>query len=217
MATDQKRNEKKWGYFSMNDGTLYLELTIGAILVNNFVLSRFLGICPFLGVSKRIDTALGMGGAVVFVMIIASFATALLSKYLLSPRTVMGYQIDLSFLQIILYILIIAGLVQLVEIMLQKLSPVLYKALGIYLPLITTNCAVLGAASLNAQSGRGILESTIFGCCSGIGFALALLIFSGIRERLTLSQIPRPFQGMSIALITAGILAMSFMGFSGIC
>ena len=201
----------------MEGNTNYLEITIGAVLVYNFVLSRFMGVCPFLGVSKRLDTALGMGGAVIFVMAIASFATSLVYQYLTTEIEFLGHHLNLVFLKITLFILIIAALVQIVEVILQKLSPPLYKALGIYLPLITTNCAVMGAASINAQKGRGILAATLFGTFSGIGFALALLIFAGLRERLELSQIPRPFQGMAIALITAGILAMAFLGFSGIC
>ncbi len=201
----------------MEGNTNYLEITIGAVLVYNFVLSRFMGVCPFLGVSKRLDTALGMGGAVVFVMAIASFATSLVYQYLTTEIELLGHHLNLVFLKITLFILIIAALVQIVEVILQKLSPPLYKALGIYLPLITTNCAVMGAASINAQEERGILAATLFGTFSGIGFALALLIFAGLRERLELSQIPRPFQGMAIALITAGILAMAFLGFSGIC
>ncbi len=194
----------------------YLELTIGAILVYNFVLSRFLGICPFLGVSKRLGTALGMSGAVIFVMTIASFITSLVYRHLLH-FTIGGKEYDLSFLQVLLFILIIAGLVQLIEIMLQKLSPKLYQALGIYLPLITTNCAVLGAATINADSNFTVLEATIFGFCSGVGFALALVLFSSLRERLELAEVPKPFQGTPIALITAGILAMAFVGFSGLC
>ncbi|MBR1967631.1 MAG: RnfABCDGE type electron transport complex subunit A [Lentisphaeria bacterium] len=195
----------------------YLELTVGAVFVYNFVLSRFLGICPFLGVSKKISTALGMGGAVIFVMTLASFCTSLVYHYLLQIKEIAGFKVDLSFLQILLFIVIIAGLVQLVEIILQKLSPVLYGALGIYLPLITTNCAVLGVAAINAQSAREVLPSTVFGFFSGVGFALALVLFASIRERLELAQIPKIFQGMSIALITAGILAMAFMGFAGLC
>ena len=194
----------------------YLELTIGAILVYNFVLSRFLGICPFLGVSKRLGTALGMSGAVIFVMTIASFITSLVYRHLLH-FTIGGKEYDLSFLQVLLFILIIAGLVQLIEIMLQKLSPKLYQALGIYLPLITTNCAVLGAATINADSNFTVLEATVFGFCSGVGFALALVLFSSLRERLDLAEVPKPFQGTPIALITAGILAMAFVGFSGLC
>ena len=194
----------------------YFQLTVGAILVNNFVLSRFLGICPFLGVSKRIDTALGMGGAVIFVMTMASALTAAISRYLLH-FTLCGQEYNIEFLQLILFILSIAALVQLVEIALQKISPALYKALGIYLPLITTNCAVLGVAQLNFNAARGIGESTFYGFVSGIGYAFALLLFAGLRERLGLSQVPRHFQGASIALVTAGILAMAFYGFAGVC
>ncbi len=200
----------------------WLLITVGAILVNNIVLSRILGICPFLGVSKKIKTALGMGGAVIFVMAIASFATACLNHWLLSVRlnftvgSLTVKDLDLSFARILVFIVVIAALVQMVEILLQKFSPALYGALGIYLPLITTNCAVLGAAQLNAESGRGILQSTVYGTCSGIGFALALILFSSLRERLELSRIPKAFQGTSIALITAGILALAFMGFSGL-
>lgn len=194
----------------------YLELTIGAILVYNFVLARFLGICPFLGVSKRLGTAMGMSGAVIFVMTLASFITSLIYNYLLKFNY-NGTEVNLGFLQVLLFILVIAGLVQLIEIMLQKLSPKLYQALGIYLPLITTNCAVLGAATINADRGFSVLEATVFGTCSGIGFALALLLFSSLRERLDVADVPKPFQGTPIALVTAGILAMAFVGFSGLC
>ncbi len=194
----------------------YLELTIGAILVNNFVLARFLGVCPFLGVSKRLGTAMGMSGAVVTVMALASFMTSLLYNHLLK-FTFRGKEVDLGFLRVILFILVIAGLVQLIEILLQKLAPKLYQALGIFLPLITTNCAVLGVATINADEGYSVLEATVFGACSGIGFALALLLFSSLRERLDLADVPKPFQGTPIALVTAGILAMAFVGFSGLC
>ncbi len=201
-------------------GAEWLSITIGAILVNNVVLSRILGICPFLGVSKKLETALGMGGAVIFVMGIASFATSLIYHALISVRLnipCLGiHDLDISFTRLLLFILVIAALVQVVEIVLQKTSRTLYQALGIYLPLITTNCAVLGAAELSVKANRGVLESTVFGLCTGIGFALALLLFASIRERLELSRIPRPFQGASVALITAGILAMAFMGFSGL-
>jgi len=195
-----------------------LSITIGAILVNNFVLSKFLGICPFLGVSKRLDTALGMSGAVIFVMAIASFFTSLVFRCLFSgPVSIGPFQgMRLEFLQILLFILIIAALVQIVELMMQKLSPALYKSLGIYLPLITTNCAVLGAAAINASEGRGVVSSTIYGTCSGIGFAVAIILFASLREKLELANVPLIFKGTSIALITAGILAMAFMGFSGL-
>ena len=194
----------------------YLELTVGAVLVYNFVLSRFLGICPFLGVSKRLGTAMGMSGAVIFVMALASCITALISNYLLhfSIGTV---EVKLDFLRILLFILVIAALVQLIEVMMQKLTPGLYRALGIYLPLITTNCAVLGAATINAECGRSVLDSTIFGAFSGVGFALALLLFSSIREKLELAAPPKSFEGTPIALVTAGILAMAFTGFAGLC
>ncbi len=200
----------------------WLLITVGAVLVNNIVLSRILGICPFLGVSKKIKTALGMAGAVIFVMGIASFATAVLYHLMLSAKisirigSLQIQDLDLAFTKILIFIVVIAGLVQIVEILLQKFSPALYGALGIYLPLITTNCAVLGAAELNAASGRSILASTVYGICSGVGFGLALILFASIRERLELSRIPKMFQGTAIALITAGILALAFMGFSGL-
>ena len=200
----------------------WLLITVGAVLVNNIVLSRILGICPFLGVSKKIKTALGMAGAVIFVMGIASFATSALYHLMLSAKIsvrIGSFQIqnlDIAFTKILIFIVVIAGLVQIVEILLQKFSPALYSALGIYLPLITTNCAVLGAAELNAASGRGILALTVYGICSGIGFGLALILFASIRERLELSRIPKIFQGTAIALISAGILALAFMGFSGL-
>lgn len=194
----------------------YLELTVGAVLVNNFVLTRFLGICPFLGVSKRLDTALGMGGAVTVVMALASCITSTIANCLLKFQ-INGREIDLGFLRVLTFILVIAALVQLLEIMLQKVSPVLYRALGIYLPLITTNCAVLGAATINAENGRNVLDATLFGTFSGIGFALALLLFASIREKLELAEPPKAFEGTPIALITAGILAMAFAGFSGLC
>ena len=194
----------------------YLELTVGAVLVYNFVLSRFLGICPFLGVSKRLSTAMGMSGAVIFVMTLASFITTLLYRNVLQ-FSFGGEKIDLVFLQVLVFILVIAALVQLIEIMLQKLSPVLYQALGIYLPLITTNCAVLGAATISANNGYTVLESTVFGFFSGVGFALALLLFASLRERLELATPPEAFKGTPIALVTAGILAMAFVGFSGLC
>ena len=194
----------------------YLELTVGAVLVYNFVLSRFLGICPFLGVSKRVETAMGMSGAVIVVMTLASAITTAVSRHLLH-FTYHGKVYDLGFLQILLFILIIAALVQVIEIMLQKLSPKLYQALGIYLPLITTNCAVLGAATINYQSGRSVVDAMIFGCFSGVGFALALLLFASLREKLELASPPKAMEGTPIALVTAGILAMAFYGFAGLC
>lgn len=194
----------------------YLELTVGAVLVNNFVLSRFLGICPFLGVSKRLETALGMSGAVIFVMTLSSCITSVIYNHLLVFE-IAGRRYDLRYLQVLLFILVIASLVQVIEIMLQKLSPKLYQALGIYLPLITTNCAVLGAATINAKQGLSVLQATVFGCFSGVGFALALLLFASIREKLELADPPKSLAGTPIALITAGILAMAFIGFSGLC
>jgi electron transport complex protein RnfA len=194
-----------------------LAITIGAILVNNFVLSKILGICPFLGVSKKLSTALGMSGAVIFVMTLASMVTSLIYNYVLSQSfTIGGVTVKLAFLKILVFIVVIAALVQVVEIILQKFSPPLYQALGIFLPLITTNCAVLGAAELSVKAGHSVIEATIFGTCSAIGFALALVLFSSLRERLDLAKVPAPFQGTAIALITAGILAMVFMGFSGL-
>lgn len=195
-----------------------LTITVGAILVNNFVLSKFLGICPFLGVSKKISTALGMSGAVIFVMTLSSLVTSIIYQFILARNFTWNEtsSINLSFLKILVFIVVIASLVQLVEIVLQKWSPPLYRALGIFLPLITTNCAVLGAAELNVQAERNIAESTLFGFCSALGFSLALLLFASLREKLDLAPIPRPFQGTAIGLITAGILAMVFMGFSGL-
>ena len=194
-----------------------LALTVGAILVNNMVLSRILGICPFLGVSKRIETALGMSGAVIFVMTLASFVTALFNDFLVTKTfTINGQTVSLSFTRILLFIVVIAALVQIVEILLKKFSPSLYVSLGIYLPLITTNCAVLGAAELTAAACRGLISSTVFGFSTGVGFSLALLLFASIRERLAITRIPKAMEGTAIALVTAGILAMAFMGFSGL-
>jgi len=171
----------------------WLVITIGAILVNNFVLSKFLGICPFLGVSKKLDTALGMSGAVIFVMTLASLVTSTIYTRLLSRSfTFMGVEnINLGFLKILIFIVVIASLVQLVELVLQRFFPALNKALGIYLPLITTNCAVMGVAELNVKSGHSILESTIYGFCSALGFALALILFSSLREKLDLARAAR--------------------------
>ena len=189
--------------------THILLIIISAILVNNFVLARFLGICPYLGVSKRLESAVGMGAAVIFVMTLASIVAWVIQYYLLVP-------LNLEYLQIITFILVIAALVQLVEMVIQKTSPVLYQALGIYLPLITTNCIVLGVAVLITQKGFNLLETIIYSFGASAGFLLALVLFSGIRERLELSDIPWAFRGTTIALITAGILSLSFMGFSGL-
>ncbi len=189
--------------------THYLLLIISAVLVNNIILARFLGVCPFLGVSRKIDTALGMGMAVVFVMTVASGITWTVSYYILVP-------LKIDYLQTIAFILIIAALVQLVEMVIQKTSPALYQALGIFLPLITTNCAVLGVAIINIQEEYSFLEALIFSFGSSVGFGLALVLFAGIRERIALSPVPKPFQGMAIGLITAGLLSMAFFGFMGL-
>ena len=187
----------------------YISIFITAIFVNNIVLAQFLGICPFLGVSKKVSTAIGMGAAVTFVMTIATIVTYLLQKYLLDAA-------GLQFMQTIIFILVIAALVQMVEIILKKVSPSLYQALGVFLPLITTNCAVLGVAIMVIQKDFNLLESLVFAASTAIGFGLALTIFAGIREHLELVAIPKGMKGSPIALITAGLLAMAFMGFSGI-
>ncbi|UDQ97141.1 RnfABCDGE type electron transport complex subunit A [Lentisphaerota bacterium WC36G] len=195
----------------------YMQITIGIVLVNNIVLAQFLGICPFLGVSKKLKTALGMCGAVIFVMTLASLVTSAISKYVLSKTFIYeNSQINFKFLQILVFIVVIASLVQLVEISLKKLSPSLYGALGIYLPLITTNCAVMGIAVNNVDLHLSVFQSTIHGFFGGISFSLALILFSSLREKLDLANIPKPFQGTAIALITGGLLAMAFQGFSGL-
>jgi electron transport complex protein RnfA len=193
----------------------YFTLIVGAVLVNNVVLSRFLGICPFLGVSKKLDTALGMSGAVVFVMTLASLVTASLYQLVLVPNALFC-KADLTYLRTIVFIVVIASLVQLVEVILQRLSPALYRALGIYLPLITTNCAVLGIAVDASMKNYSIVYSTAFGCASALAFGLALVLFSSLREKLDLARVPKCMEGTAIALVTAGLLAMAFMGFSGL-
>lgn len=187
----------------------YILIFIAAIFVNNVVLSQFLGICPFLGVSKKVDTALGMGMAVTFVMTIATIVTFLIQKYILDA-------FGLAYLQTIVFILIIASLVQMVEIILKKVSPSLYQALGVFLPLITTNCAILGVAILVIQKEYNLAQSIVYAVATAIGFALALIIFAGIREQLDRTNVPAAMKGIPIALIMAGLLAMAFMGFSGI-
>ena len=187
----------------------YLVIFVVAVFVNNIVLSQFLGICPFLGVSKKIDTAMGMSGAVAFVMTIATIVTFLLQKYALEP-------LGIEYLQTISFILVIAFLVQLVEIVLKKVSPALYQALGVFLPLITTNCAILGVSIMVIQRDFSLLESVVFAISTAIGFGLALILFAGIREQLSMVKVPKSMEGTPIALIAAGILAMAFMGFSGI-
>lgn len=187
----------------------YILIFISAVFVNNIVLSQFLGICPFLGVSKKIDTALGMSGAVAFVMTIATIFTFVIQKTVLEP-------FEIGFLQTITFILIIASLVQLVEIILKKVSPALYQALGVFLPLITTNCAILGVAILVIQKDMNLLESVVFAISTAIGFGLALILFAGIREQLSMVKLPKGMDGIPAALLTAGLLAMAFMGFAGI-
>ncbi len=187
----------------------YIGIIIVAIFVNNVVLSQFLGICPFLGVSKKVDTAIGMGVAVTFVLTIATIVTFLLQKGILEA-------FGLEYLQTITFILVIAALVQMVEIVLKKISPSLYQALGVFLPLITTNCVILGVAILVIQKEYSLLESVIYAVATAIGYAMALVIFSSIREQLALTKVPKAIQGIPVALITAGIMAMAFMGFSGI-
>ncbi|MCQ2343567.1 MAG: electron transport complex subunit RsxA [Paludibacteraceae bacterium] len=185
-------------------------IIISCIFVNNIVLAQFLGICPFLGVSKKIDTAIGMSAAVLFVMTIATIVTWLIYTYVLIP-------LGVEYLQTISYILVIAFLVQMVDIILKKTSPSLYQALGVFLPLITTNCTILGVAIMVIQKQMGLFDSTIFAISTSLGFGVAMVLFAGIREQLALTKIPEGMKGMPIALITAGLLAMAFMGFSGVC
>lgn len=186
-----------------------LIIAISAALVNNVVLSQFLGLCPFLGVSKKIKTAGGMGAAVIFVITISSLLTSIIYKFILTPT-------KMTYLNTIVFILVIAALVQFVEMVLKKLSPSLYEALGVYLPLITTNCAVLGVALLNVQNSYGILESVINGLGTAVGFTIAIVIMAGIRERIEYNDISPAFKGMPIVLLTAGLMAIAFSGFSGL-
>ena len=187
----------------------YLLIFISAIFVNNIVLSQFLGICPFLGVSQKVSTSLGMGAAVAFVLTLATIVTYLVQEYVLNP-------FDLQYLQTIAFILVIAALVQMVEIILKKVSPALYQALGIFLPLITTNCAVLGVAILVIQKDFSLIQSVVYAFSTAIGFALALTVFAGIHEQLAFVNIPKGMRGMAIVLVTAGLLSLAFMGFSGV-
>ncbi len=187
----------------------YLLIFISAIFVNNIVLSQFLGICPFLGVSQKISTSLGMGAAVTFVLTLSTIVTYLVQIYVLNPM-------ELQYLQTIAFILVIAALVQMVEIILKKVSPSLYQALGIYLPLITTNCAVLGVAILVIQKDFSLVQSVVYAFSTAVGFAVALTIFAGIREQLSMVSIPKGMRGMAIVLVTAGLLSLAFMGFSGV-
>ena len=192
----------------MNLFTSLMSISLGAILVNNFILAQFLGICPFMGVSQKTGTAMGMGLAVTFVMGIASAVTRAANTYILIP-------LDLGYMQTVAFILVIAALVQFVEMFLQKAVPTLYQALGIYLPLITTNCAVLGVALLNIQKSYNFIESVVYGITGGIGFLVAIVLFASIREHTEDADCPKSFRGFPIALISAGLLALAFMGFSG--
>jgi electron transport complex protein RnfA len=187
----------------------YIAIIIFAVFVNNVILSQFLGICPFLGVSTKVSTAAGMGAAVVFVMALSTIVTFLLQEFILEP-------LNIEFLQTIVFILVIAALVQMVEIILKKISPALYQALGVFLPLITTNCAVLGISILVIQKGYNLLEGITYSIGISLGFTLAMVIFAGLREHLELVEVPKGVKGIPIALITAGILAMTFMGFAGL-
>ena len=186
-----------------------LAITLGAVLANNFIFSQFLGICPFLGVPKKVDTAIGMGFAVTFVMGLASAVCFLVNNFILIP-------LDLGYMQTVAFILVIASLVQFIEMFLQKAMPSLYTALGVYLPLITTNCAVLGVVLLNVQSNYNFISSVVYGVTGGIGFMVAIVLFASIRERLVFAEYPKSFEGFPIALVTAGLMALAFMGFSGL-
>jgi len=198
----------------MDLGNLFV-IVIASIFINNFVLARFLGICPYIGVSRRLDSALSMGIAVTFVMTLASAATWLIYTYLLAPETSV-WGLDLIFLKTIAFILVIAALVQLIEMIIQKTSAGLYKALGIYLPLITTNCAILGVTVLNIEEGYSFIESLIHGFSAGVGFTLALVLMAGLREKYDLAELPESMKGAPIAFITAGLMAIAFLGFSGL-
>jgi electron transport complex protein RnfA len=192
----------------MENASIFVIL-VSSIFVNNFVLSRFLGICPFLGVSKQVDTAIGMGMAVTFVMTLAGVITYLVQKFIL-------VQFNIEYLQIVAFILVIASLVQFVEIVLQKISPTLYQALGVFLPLITTNCAVLGLALLNIDDNLNLIQTIFRSMGAAIGFALAIVLFAGIREKIELSDVPKPFKGFPIALVTASLMSIAFLGFQGL-
>ena len=188
--------------------TSLLAISLGAILANNFIFAQFLGICPFLGVSKKIDTAVGMGAAVTFVMGLASAFCFLINKILVD--------LNLAFMQTVAFILVIASLVQFVEMFLKKFIPTLYTALGVYLPLITTNCAVLGVALLNVQNDYNFIGSVVYGITGGLGFLVAIFLFAAVREQTEFSETPKSFEGFPIALVTAGLIALAFMGFSGL-
>lgn len=204
----------------MNAFTKIVLIVIASALVNNFVLSRYLGICPFLGVSKKVETAVGMSAAVTFVMVMASVITYLVQEIILQPTWLSKLGVenipDLGFLQTIAFILVIASLVQFVEMMIQKTNPSLYSALGVYLPLITTNCAVLGVAVINIKEGYNLIETVANSLGAALGFGLAIILFAGVRERLEYSDIPKAFKGFPIALIAAGLMSVAFLGFQGL-
>jgi electron transport complex protein RnfA len=187
----------------------YALILVGTVLVNNFVLVKFLGLCPFMGVSKKLETAIGMGFATTFVLTLSAVSSWLVNEYLLVP-------LGIEYLRIIVFILVIAVVVQFTEMVMHKTSPVLYQVLGIFLPLITTNCAVLGVALLNLQEQRTFVEATLYGFGAAIGFSLVLVLFAGIRERIAVADVPEPFQGSAIALVTAGLMSLAFMGFAGL-
>jgi len=189
--------------------TELLLILVATVLVNNFVLVKFLGLCPFMGVSRKIETATGMSLATTFVLTLSSVCSYLVNTYLLQP-------LGLEYLRTIAFILVIAALVQFTEMVVQKTSPLLYQVLGIYLPLITTNCAVLGVALLNVQEAHGFLQSLVYGLGAALGFSLVMVLFAGVRERVSVADVPAPFQGAAIALITAGLMALGFMGFAGL-
>jgi electron transport complex protein RnfA len=189
--------------------TEYALILVGTVLVNNFVLVKFLGLCPFMGVSKKLETAIGMGLATTFVLTLSAVSTWLVNQYLLVP-------LGIDYLRTIAFILVIAVVVQFTETVMHKTSPVLYQVLGIFLPLITTNCAVLGVALLNLQAEHGFVEATLYGFGAAIGFSLVLILFAAIRERVEVADVPEPFRGSAIALITAGIMSLAFMGFAGL-
>jgi electron transport complex protein RnfA len=189
--------------------TEYALILVGTVLVNNFVLVKFLGLCPFMGVSKKLETAIGMGLATTFVLTLSAVTSWLVNEYLLMP-------LGIEYLRTIAFILVIAVVVQFTETVMHKTSPVLYQVLGIFLPLITTNCAVLGVALLNLQEERGFLESALYGFGAAVGFSLVLVLFAAMRERVAVADVPEPFQGSSIALVTAGLMSLAFMGFAGL-
>jgi len=193
----------------MTEMTEYALILVSTVLVNNFVLVKFLGLCPFMGVSRKLETAVGMSLATTFVLTLSSIASYLVNEYLLAP-------LGLEYLRTITFILVIAVVVQFTEMVIHKSSPLLYQVLGIFLPLITTNCAVLGVALLNVQKEHGFIESGVYGFGASVGFSLVLILFSAMRERITVADVPEAFRGPAIALITAGLMSMAFMGFSGL-